>query len=92
MLLLGYLPVKTVCVKGTIPVCFLETAHLIGYWKVNAVESYVLRAASILDRIKARTGAYPETLPTAIMGEPPSLFRDYDTPRLGLGRLADSRR
>ncbi len=60
-------------------VCFLETAHLISYWKVNAVESYVLRAASILDRIKARTGAYPEALPTDIIGEPPSLFRDYGT-------------
>jgi hypothetical protein len=60
-------------------VCFLETAHLINYWKVNAVESYVLRAASILDRIKAETHAYPEELPIDIIGEPPSLLSDYGT-------------
>jgi hypothetical protein len=54
-----------------------ETACLINNWKVNAVDSYVLRAAAILDRIKAKTGAYPEGLPVEIIGEPPSLLRDY---------------
>ncbi len=60
-------------------VCLLGTASLISRWKVNAVEAYVSRAASILDRIKAETHAYPETLPTELIGEPPSLLSDYGT-------------
>jgi hypothetical protein len=59
--------------------CLLETACLINNWKVNAVESYVFRASSVLDRIKAETHAYPEELPIDIIGEPPSLFRHYGT-------------
>jgi len=58
-------------------VSLFGTACLINRWKVDAVESYVLRAATILDRIKAETRAYPETLPINIIGEPPSLLRDY---------------
>jgi hypothetical protein len=57
--------------------CLLGTACLINDWKVAAVQSYVLRAASILDRIKAETRAYPGTLPINIIGRPPSLLRDY---------------
>lgn len=52
---------------------------LINRWKIGAVEAYVVRAVPVLDRIKAQTGGYPSRLPVKIIGEPPSLLRDYGT-------------
>ena len=55
---------------------FMETGSWINRWKVDAVESYVARAAPILDQIKQKEGAYPTNLPVDILGEPPELLRD----------------
>jgi hypothetical protein len=58
-------------------ICFLGTGSLINRSKIDAVDHYVTHAAAILDQIKAREGAYPPTLPVRLIGEPPSLLRDY---------------
>jgi len=56
---------------------FFETGVWLNRWRVDAVESYVARAVPILDQIKQKEGAYPTNLPTALLGEPPELLRDY---------------
>ncbi len=58
-------------------ILFVETGGWINQYKVNAVEEYVARAVPILDQIKEKQGAYPDKLPTGILGEPPELLRDY---------------
>ena len=61
---------------------FVLVGREINCWKVASTESYVARAVPVLDKIKARDGAYPATLPVLVLGEPPELLRsdgDYSS-------------
>ena len=67
-------------VIGCSSIISIQIFFHMGIWinrsKVNAVESYVARAAPILDQIKEKEGAYPTNLPIELLGEPPELLRD----------------
>jgi hypothetical protein len=56
---------------------FLGVGLGIIVWKNSATRSYVDRAVPVLDEIKAQKGAYPLTLPVSLLGEPPSLLRNF---------------
>jgi hypothetical protein len=73
---IGYaLVVVSSCILSLI--IFSGVGGILNRWKVNAVRNYVAHAVPILDQIKARNGSYPSTLPVAVLGEPPSLLRDF---------------
>ncbi len=58
-------------------ILILATVCLINKWKIEAAEGYVSRAVPVLDQLKVQTGIYPSRLPTELIGEPPSLLRNY---------------
>jgi len=47
------------------------------YWEYYSVRAYVAKAVPVLNAIKAKTGSYPAKLPTAELGEPPSVLKYF---------------
>jgi len=53
-------------------------------WQIYSVRSYVAKAILVLNKIKTRTGSYPDKLPVSELGNPPALLWNYSSGKDGL--------